>query len=207
MGRPATQHEVRKEQIVIAAIDCFGRYGFEGTTNKLIAQTAGLNSAALIYHYFPSKEELFKACLYHFKMMDEMKSILETSHDKDPQTYLTFVATEYLGFLRDSRLSKVIPMFLGTIQSHVELIPVLVERIQSVLWLPLGVYLQEKMEEGVIKRMPMAVALQLFLGPLVARLISPIFLYTSIVMDHESDTEFIYDLVSTFLDGVLLKKN
>ncbi len=205
MGRPSTQHEIKKEQIIVAAIECFSSYGFEGTTNKLIAKTAGLNSAALIYHYFPSKEDLFKACLAHFTIMDEMKLTLETTHDKDPKTYLTYVATAYLGFLKHSQLSKLIPMFIGTLQSHIELVPVLADRIQNVLWLPLGVYLQEKMDEGVLKKMPLAVALQVFLGPLVARFISPIFLYSNIVADRGPDDVFVENLVNTFLDGALVK--
>jgi AcrR family transcriptional regulator len=206
MGRPATQHEAKKELIIEAAIECFSSYGFEGTTNKQIATAAGLNSAALIYHYFPSKEDLFKACLAHFTLMDELKLTLETTHYKDPKSYLTFVATEYMGFFKHSQLSKLIPMFIGSIQSHLDLVPILAERIQSVLWSPLGEYFEEKMDEGIIKRMPMAVALQLFLGPFIARVISPILLYSNIVFDRGPDDVFIENLVDTFLDGALVKK-
>jgi AcrR family transcriptional regulator len=205
MGRPATQHEAKKEQIIEAAIECFSSFGFEGTTNKQIATAAGLNSAALIYHYFPSKEDLFKACLAHFTLMDELKLTLETTHYKDPKSYLTFVATEYMGFFKHSQLSKLIPMFIGSIQSHLDLVPILAERVQSVLWAPLGEYFEEKMDEGVIKRMPMAVALQLFLGPFIARVISPILLYSNIVFDRGPDDVFVENLVDTFLDGALVK--
>lgn len=201
MGRPATQHEARKAEIVMAALDCFAKYGFEGTTNKLIAKAAGLNSAALIYHYFPSKESLFRACLYSFQVLDNMKEALEQEKGLSPEEYLTYVATTYLKVLRDPRLSKLVPMFLGTLQSHMELIPLLIERIESVLWLPISCYFQEQMKKGVMKPMTSAAALQIFLGPLVVRIISPIFMDNSIVADFEPDEVFITKLVQTFLEG------
>lgn len=201
MGRPATQHEEKKAEIIQAAIECFARYGFEGTTNKLIAQEAGLNSASLIYHYFPSKTSLFEACLSSFQVMDDLQKMLESGFDKAPEEYLTLVGLTYQRILRDPRLSKFVPMFLGTMQSHQELIPLLVKRIETVLWLPISRYLQQKTEEGILKPIPAQSGLQIFLGPIVIRLISPAFLGKSSISDGESDEEFIKHLVDVFLHG------
>ena len=60
MGRPATRHEERKDQIIDAALEVFSQKGYDGTTNHLIAHAAGLNSAALIYHYFPARPSCLK---------------------------------------------------------------------------------------------------------------------------------------------------
>ena len=59
VGRPAasTSAETR-ERILAAAEKCFGRYGYDKTSNKDIADEAGLTTGAL-YHYFDSKQELF----------------------------------------------------------------------------------------------------------------------------------------------------
>lgn len=201
MGRPATQHEARKALIIQAALDCFARYGYEGTSNKLIAQAAGLNSAALIYHYFPSKEDLFRACLYSFSIMDELKVALEKETDRPPEEYLTLVATTYLQILRQPTLSKLIPIMLGSLQSHPELVPLLTERIETVIWLPVSRYLDHQMELGVIRRMSSGSTLQIFLGPLVVRLISNIFLGSTSVLDADDDQLFVKRLVTTFLEG------
>jgi AcrR family transcriptional regulator len=201
MGRPATQHEARKALIIQAALDCFARYGYEGTSNKLIAQAAGLNSAALIYHYFPSKEDLFRACLYSFSIMDELKVVLEKGTDRPPEEYLTLVATTYLQILRQPTLSKLIPIMLGSLQSHPELVPLLTERIEAVIWLPVSKYLDHQMELGVIRRMSSGSTLQIFLGPLVVRLISNIFLGSTSVLDADDDSLFVKRLVKTFLEG------
>jgi AcrR family transcriptional regulator len=49
-------------RIVEAAIACIERYGIQGTTNRKIAQTAGVNSAAINY-YFRSKDVLISRCM------------------------------------------------------------------------------------------------------------------------------------------------
>ena len=52
--------EARRQQILEAAICCFGRQGFHKTTMQDICTEAALSPGAL-YHYFPSKEEIIEA--------------------------------------------------------------------------------------------------------------------------------------------------
>lgn len=47
------------EKIFSAALIIFATYGYHGTSIKQIARQAGL-SYGLVYHYFPSKEALFR---------------------------------------------------------------------------------------------------------------------------------------------------
>lgn len=49
-----------KVRIIAAARRCFGRSGYDLTTNKDIASEAGVTTGAL-YHYFDSKPDLFVA--------------------------------------------------------------------------------------------------------------------------------------------------
>ena len=51
-----------EEKIIQAAIDCIEKYGIEGTTNRRIAEMAGVNGAAINY-YFRSKEALIDKCM------------------------------------------------------------------------------------------------------------------------------------------------
>lgn len=51
-----------EEKIILAAIDCIEKFGIAGATNRRIALTAGVNSAAINY-YFRSKEVLIKRCM------------------------------------------------------------------------------------------------------------------------------------------------
>lgn len=47
-----------RERMLHAALDQFGRHGFDGTTTRMIAATAGMNLGAITY-YFGTKEELY----------------------------------------------------------------------------------------------------------------------------------------------------
>src|SRR5262245_53517063 len=53
----------RRQQILEAALRVFARRGYDKATIKEIAGEASVKSPALIYWYFPSKEDLLKAVL------------------------------------------------------------------------------------------------------------------------------------------------
>jgi AcrR family transcriptional regulator len=53
-----------RQRLVEAALDVFGRYGFEGATTRQIAREAKANLAAIVYH-FGSKEALHVAVAEH----------------------------------------------------------------------------------------------------------------------------------------------
>ena len=60
-GRPAdTDSTDTRDRIIVCARERFAAEGFEGTTNREIADTANVSSAAL-YHYFPSKADIYIA--------------------------------------------------------------------------------------------------------------------------------------------------
>src|SRR6476469_10000859 len=59
-SRPKSQGRGRKELMAIA-IDCFARYGYQGTTIDRIASAAGVTKGALYYHFRDKEELLFEA--------------------------------------------------------------------------------------------------------------------------------------------------
>jgi AcrR family transcriptional regulator len=63
--RPAysrLQNDARREQLLARATELFGAHGYDELSMAAIAREAGI-SKALLYHYFPSKRELFVAAL------------------------------------------------------------------------------------------------------------------------------------------------
>ncbi|MEP7456425.1 CerR family C-terminal domain-containing protein [Phyllobacterium sp. SB3] len=52
--------EIAREKLIIVALDLFGRYGFEGTSTRMLRDAAGVNLQAIPY-YFGSKEGLYIA--------------------------------------------------------------------------------------------------------------------------------------------------
>lgn len=87
LGRPADADSVAtKHRIVCGARKAFSANGFEATTNKEIADAAGITSAAL-YHYFSSKSEIYVAvCRSVFVRFSEAytidSSVGSTLHDR-----------------------------------------------------------------------------------------------------------------------------
>lgn len=58
-GRPAASNsEETRLRILEAAQICFGDYGYKATSNRVVAEHAGV-TAGTIYHYFTDKQHLF----------------------------------------------------------------------------------------------------------------------------------------------------
>lgn len=53
-------HDAYRRELAVKAIDIFTQYGVNGLGMRGIAEALGISKSAL-YHYFPSKEQLFKA--------------------------------------------------------------------------------------------------------------------------------------------------
>jgi TetR/AcrR family transcriptional regulator len=57
---PDTGAVARRQQILDAAVACFGRYGYQRTSMETIARSARISRPAL-YQYFSGKDEVFRA--------------------------------------------------------------------------------------------------------------------------------------------------
>lgn len=202
MARPATHHESRKAAIVEAALDCFTIYGYDGATNKRIAEKAGMKSGGIIYHYFDSKEDLFQACLERVSAFDAMHNVLSANQDDPPDLFLRKVGRAYLEQMRaDRRLIKLVLMVFSAFQSHPELPPLAVRRVMPTLILPLFAYFQRQVDAGVLRPLPPLSVGQQFFGPLVLRVITSHLLGAILPLPPISDEVFVENLVRTFLDG------
>ncbi len=63
----------KKEKILVAAQAAFAKYGYAGTTMKMVAEMAGVASG-LVSHYYGSKEHLFMVAGQ--EMVDTMLKVL-----------------------------------------------------------------------------------------------------------------------------------
>ncbi|MBE6834356.1 TetR/AcrR family transcriptional regulator [Faecalispora sporosphaeroides] len=77
MARISKEPEVRKQEILDAAMVLFYEKGYEKTSMTDIANKIGV-AQGLCYRYFPSKEILFDSCIQEYanKLADKMKTIL-----------------------------------------------------------------------------------------------------------------------------------
>jgi AcrR family transcriptional regulator len=123
LGRPpASTSEETRQRIVEAAEKCFSLRGYDKTTNKDIAEEAGLTTGAL-YHYFESKQSLYLAVLTDRQKLvlarftevaaaqttavDKLSAVLDSAADLNAEyPYIaSFLSTAALEVLRHDEFS------------------------------------------------------------------------------------------------------
>lgn len=203
MGRSAAQHDARKARIIEAALDCFARYGYEGATNRLIADAAGMKSAALIYHYFPSKEDLFRACFQSISELDTLRATFEQGFGDPPEVYLRRAGLAYLAVIRQPRTGQLARMLVSQVQNHPELTPLILSRLLPNVIQPLHTYMSRQVETGAFRTVSVVSILEQFFAPLffyaAIENFNPV---RSLPFPMPSETEFVDTLVDTLLNGV-----
>ena len=115
-----------KEQIITVAEQMFAERGFAGTTLRNIVSEAGVNLAAVHYH-FGSKEELFRAAVARFarpvveqelKLLSELKAGAELPSVEAILTAMVKPSLEILSHGDDTRLIRA--KFMGRCRTEPE---------------------------------------------------------------------------------------
>lgn len=102
-----------KQKLIKTAIELFGKYGFEGTTTRMLAENAGVNIAAIPYH-FDSKRGLYHAVFDH--ILDHIANAVgldmrKAKHALDDKA--DFSKSEALDHLRNI-FSSMAELFVGS---------------------------------------------------------------------------------------------
>lgn len=99
MGEPAYSRlnvDERRRQLLEAGTSLFAEHAFEEISMRQIAEAAGI-SKPLLYHYFPSKIELFKAAVAERAM--ELQGLIEPSGEGSPFEQLSTSLDNYLAWI------------------------------------------------------------------------------------------------------------
>ena len=91
----------RRRDILDAGRRLFSRRGYNGVTVREIAEEAGLNSAAHLYFYFPSKAELYRETVKEMTAPVQEMSVSESALDRPPERALASIARAYLRLFDD----------------------------------------------------------------------------------------------------------
>lgn len=96
------QVDERRRQLIEAGSALFAEHAFEEISMREIAQAAGI-SKPLLYHYFPSKIELFKAAVA--ERAEELEQLIEPDGAGTPFEQLSQSLDSYLGWIeRNARM-------------------------------------------------------------------------------------------------------
>jgi AcrR family transcriptional regulator len=214
MARPATNHEERKAQIVEAALKTFARYGYEGTTNKLIAQEAGkiigdgekAISPALIYHYFPEgKQQLFLECLKTRPQIQNLAHFMLDNMTALPEEFFVQVTTVYYQMLSDDTIFSVFRLMLMEAPRQPEVTAQIAKQLVPIFLIPLVSYLFKMQASGIIREAKPDQLVMEFFGPLIMRrLILSVVDPKNLPIPVSDDEEFITGHVNNYLKGILV---
>lgn len=93
------QVDERRQQLLEAGAALFGERAYEEISMRDIAHAAGV-SKPLLYHYFRSKTELFKAALA--ENAAALQAAIEPTGDADPLEQLTVSLDKYLSWIESN---------------------------------------------------------------------------------------------------------
>ena len=91
------QVDERRRQLIDAGSRAFGEHAYEDLSMREIAETAGV-SKALLYHYFPSKIDLFKAAVD--EKAQEIRAAIEPAGEGTPFEQLAAGIDGYLAWVQ-----------------------------------------------------------------------------------------------------------
>jgi AcrR family transcriptional regulator len=89
----------RRRQLIDAGATLFAEHAYEEISMREVAQAAGV-SKPLLYHYFPSKIELFKAAVG--EKAAELGRLIEPTGQGTPVEQLTRGLDAYLSWIQDN---------------------------------------------------------------------------------------------------------
>jgi TetR/AcrR family transcriptional regulator, regulator of cefoperazone and chloramphenicol sensitivity len=92
--------ESTRERILNAAGEVFAEQGFEGATVRAITQRAGVNVAAINYH-FRDKAELYSRVIFDACASHSVAELIKAEGIADPQRRLRSIIFHWLQFMLD----------------------------------------------------------------------------------------------------------
>ena len=193
--------EDRRGQILDAAFEEFASKGFKGATIKSIAHEAGVNSPALIYHYFPDKEALFNAVLESRALLLRTARDPDTMLDRPPEEVLPEIARAYFATVGNPAAQRMMKLMVGEAMRRPQLAE-MIGRATAVRVLGfLKNYLSRQVELGRLRPHDVRSSARAFVGMLIPQAAGKI-LFTALREDGLTDEEHLETAVGIFLEGL-----
>jgi AcrR family transcriptional regulator len=91
----------RREDILQASLHLFSEKGFHGTSMRDIARAAEITEG-LIYHYFASKRDLFRAIIEEYSFLPLLRTLPDLAEQLDTRGLLIVLARGFFDVLRQN---------------------------------------------------------------------------------------------------------
>jgi AcrR family transcriptional regulator len=186
----------RQASIIAAAAALFAQKGFNGTTTREIAKTAGI-SEALLFKHFPTKRALYAAIIAAKSQLSQlMVSVEEAVEKRDDVRVFTLIGGFRIHRGADPSLLRL--LLFSALEGH-ELSDMFFRNRHRVFYEFLADYISRRTQEGAFRKVDPLLAAQSFVGMIVYhRLLHEIFK----VPPHCSPEEAVAGYVDVFLEGL-----
>jgi AcrR family transcriptional regulator len=197
MAEPRYQRrkENRPQEITEAAFDAFAEKGYSATKVADVAKRAGV-SKGLMYLYFKTKEELFKAVIKSvvIRRVDRLIENVETT-ELSSEDFIRGPMQTFLQQLPASPVAVVIRLLISEGRKHPDLVDYYYDNVVSKGLAAISGFLARGVERGEFRQSPVTDLPHLVLAPVMLSII-----WGLIFTDRKLDTD---KLIETQIDLVL----
>ena len=197
MGPPRYQRrkEDRPQEITAAAFSAFAEKGFTATKVEEVARRAGV-SKGLLYLYFKTKEELFKAVIRSVvaPRVDELTRTLDSS-DLGAEAFIRGPLLAFMQRLPGSRASIVIRLMISEAPKHPDLVEYYWDKVASRGLAALRQLLERGVASGEFRESAVTELPQLFVAPVMMSIV-----WGTVFAERSLDTD---KLIETQVDMIL----
>lgn len=191
----------RRKQILDAAFAEFSTKGFRGATIKSIAQAAKLQSPALIYWYFPTKEDLFQAVLGAHAPILRVVLDQEKLLDRLPEEVLPLIARAYLSTADQPNAQQLIRLIVPEVMRRPEMAELIGKGPVTRILTFVTTYLARQVALGRLRPHDVRSSARAFVGMILPQVAGKVVL-PAIRADGLTDEEHVTTAVEIFLRGL-----
>ncbi len=195
MARFQRRKEDRPQEITEAAFSAFAEKGYAATRVAEVAERAGV-SKGLLYLYFRTKEELFKAVVKSIviRRVDALIDAVETT-ELSSEEFMRGPLLEFMKGIPGSPVAIVIRLLISEGQRHPDLVDYYWDNVVSKGLAAISAFVRRGVERGEFRESAVTELPQLLLAPMMLSMI-----WRILFSKHELDTDL---LITTQLDMVL----
>lgn len=194
--------EERPQQITEAAFAAFAENGFAATRVEDVAQRAGV-SKGLLYLYFKTKEELFKAVIKGvvIRRVDKLIEVVEST-DLSSEDFLRGPMASFMKSIPGSPVAVVIRLLLSEGPRHPDLVDYYWQNVVSRGLGAITQFIERGVERGEFQRTAVNDLPQLILAPMMLSMVWNM-LFTKAALD----TDLLIDTQIDMLLGYIRKEH
>jgi AcrR family transcriptional regulator len=194
-ARYQRRKEDRPQEITQAALEAFTEKGYAATRIEEVAKRAGV-SKGLMYLYFKTKEELFKAVVKSvvIRRMDQLIGNIERT-DLSSEDFIRGPLSSFMKQVPGSPVAIVIRLLISEGPRHPDLVDYYYENVVAKGLAAITGFVERGVERGEFRKSVITELPQLFLAPVMLSIIWGIVFKT-----RELDTD---KLIETQIDMLL----